>query len=93
MSPGKREWQATARHTQFFASCPPGFEDLLLGELRELGITHTRGARAGVRFVASLEDAYRVCLWSRVASRVMVVLAEIAARDANELHANALDLE
>lgn len=93
MSPGKREWQTTARHTQFFASCPPGFEDLLLGELRELGITHTRGARAGVRFVASLEDAYRVCLWSRVASRVMVVLAEIAARDANELHANALDLE
>lgn len=80
------------RQGQFFASCPRGLEDLLLGELRALGIGETRGAVGGVRFTGSLTDAYRTCLWSRVASRVMVLLAEIPARDAGELHANAVDL-
>lgn len=77
---------------RFFASCSRGFEDLLLAELHAAGIRDTQGAPGGVRFDGGLADAYRACLGSRVASRVMVVLAEIPARNADELYANALDL-
>ena len=51
-------------------------ESLLAGELRGLGAGDVRQARAGVAFSGELETAYRVCLWSRLASRILVPLLE-----------------
>jgi 23S rRNA (guanine2445-N2)-methyltransferase / 23S rRNA (guanine2069-N7)-methyltransferase len=72
-----------------FASVPRGLESLLAGELRGLGADHVRQVRAGVSFAGSLETAYRACLWSRVAGRVLLPLASGPAADGDELYATA----
>lgn len=70
-----------------FATCPKGLEYLLRDELRVLGADDAREALAGVHFSASPELAYRACLWSRLASRVLLRLAEFDAADADALYA------
>jgi len=71
----------------FFASAARHLETLLADELRGLGFDDARETRAGVRFSGTLADAYRVCLWSRVASRVLLPLAEFEAAGAEALYA------
>src|SRR5450759_2833492 len=71
----------------FFATVPRGMESLLAGELRSLGAEHVKQARAGVSFQGTLETAYRVCLWSRLAGRVLLPLATGPAADGDELYA------
>lgn len=70
-----------------FATCPKGLEYLLRDELRELGADDAREALAGAHFSGPLELAYRACLWSRLASRVLLQLAEFEAADADALYA------
>jgi 23S rRNA (guanine2445-N2)-methyltransferase / 23S rRNA (guanine2069-N7)-methyltransferase len=64
---------------KFFATTARGMEDLLAGELRECGAGEVEIARAGVAFQGTLDVAYRACLWSRVASRVLLPLASFRA--------------
>lgn len=75
--------------TRFFATAPRGTEAVLAAELEELGISPVVEERGGVAFGAELEDAYRACLWSRVASRVLLPLASFEARNADALYAGA----
>jgi 23S rRNA (guanine2069-N7)-methyltransferase / 23S rRNA (guanine2445-N2)-methyltransferase len=63
----------------FFASCPPGVADLTAAELRGCGATHTRELKLGVLFEGTLETAYRACLWSRTASRILMPLGNFPA--------------
>jgi 23S rRNA (guanine2445-N2)-methyltransferase / 23S rRNA (guanine2069-N7)-methyltransferase len=72
-----------------FATCPKGVEYLLRDELRALGADDAREALAGVHFSGPIELAYRACLWSRLASRVLLQLAEFDAPDADALYAGA----
>ena len=65
---------------QFFASCPPGVADLTAAELRDCGATQTREFKLGVQFEGTLETAYRACLWSRTASRILMPLGDISRR-------------
>ena len=80
---------------EFFATCPKGFERLLAGELASLGTTGVRALHGQVAFSGALANAYRVCLWSRIASRVVLVLSHGAAADADELYdaASSIDWE
>ncbi len=71
---------------QFFATAALGLEPLLLDELDELGASDLKQERAGVRFSGELETAYRVCLWSRLASRVLLPVATFPARDPEQLY-------
>ncbi|HQC73485.1 MAG TPA: THUMP domain-containing protein, partial [Candidatus Competibacteraceae bacterium] len=71
----------------FIATAPAGVEAVLAAELAALGIKEPRPARAGVRFSGTLEQAYRVCLWSRTASRILLLLAAFPAADAEALYA------
>ncbi|RUR33840.1 bifunctional 23S rRNA (guanine(2069)-N(7))-methyltransferase RlmK/23S rRNA (guanine(2445)-N(2))-methyltransferase RlmL [Vreelandella nanhaiensis] len=57
------------------ATCPKGIEGLLADELAALGATPGKTTVAGVYFTASQATAYRVCLWSRLANRVILLLA------------------
>lgn len=70
-----------------FATCPKGLELLLADELRALGAQNVRETRAGAEFAGTLETAYRACLWSRLASRVLLPLKEFAANTPEELYA------
>lgn len=77
----------------YFATCPKGLELLLRDELAALGAESAREALAGVYFSGPLAAGYRACLHSRLASRVLLHLAEFPAADADALHAgvHALD--
>ena len=77
---------------EFFASCLPGFEQALASELKALGVKRARPLGGGVAFFGSAQDAMRACLWSRIASRVLLVVARVGAKDADELYAAAYAL-
>ncbi|HEY5997992.1 MAG TPA: THUMP domain-containing protein, partial [bacterium] len=70
-----------------FATCPRGVEGLLAAELAGLGAAGVKETVAGVAFAGTLETAYRACLWSRLASRILLAIAPVAAADAAELYA------
>lgn len=71
----------------FFAPCAKGLEYLLVEELQALGAQEVREALAGVHFSGSLETGYRACLWSRLASRVLLRLSRFEALDEAALYA------
>lgn len=70
----------------FFASCPKGLESLLLDELRSLKPEQAKETVGGVYFTASMEVAYRCCLWSRLANGVFYSLAKGPVDNADELY-------
>jgi 23S rRNA (guanine2445-N2)-methyltransferase / 23S rRNA (guanine2069-N7)-methyltransferase len=78
--------------THFFATCPKGLEGLLYAELAACGATGLKETVAGVAFAGTLETAYRACLWSRLAARILMTLAEVPAADAAALYAGVRDL-
>jgi 23S rRNA (guanine2445-N2)-methyltransferase / 23S rRNA (guanine2069-N7)-methyltransferase len=71
---------------KYFATAPRGFADLLARELAAVGATQIHERSAGVAFRGSLEVGYGACLWSRIASRILLELTEFDAVDADEFH-------
>jgi 23S rRNA (guanine2445-N2)-methyltransferase / 23S rRNA (guanine2069-N7)-methyltransferase len=71
---------------EFFATAPHGAEDLLVTELASLGVEGARQRSGGVSFEGPLALGYRVCLWSRLAGRVLLRVAELPAGNADELY-------
>jgi 23S rRNA (guanine2445-N2)-methyltransferase / 23S rRNA (guanine2069-N7)-methyltransferase len=70
----------------FFASCPKNIEGLLEQELISFGAQNTKQTVAGVKFSGELALAYRACLWSRLANRILLPIAEIVVSDAQNLY-------
>ena len=64
-----------------FATHPLGFSDLVEQEVLGCGGQITARTTAGIGFSGTLECAYRMCLWSRVANRILL---QIDAFDAPE---------
>ena len=77
---------------QFFASCPKSLEGLLFKEIAELGAQAPRETVAGVYFTGNLALAYRVCLWSRLANRVLLPLAKGSVKDAEQLYERCCEI-
>lgn len=71
-------------------TCADGLEEALQHELSALGLTDVRRERGVLHVPASLEQAYRICLWSRVASRVLLPLFEARGDTPDDLYAAAL---
>ena len=69
-----------------FATCPRGVEDLLAEECLQQGLTGPDVTHGGVHCRGNLENAYRLCLWSRVASRVLLRLHQFPVADYDELY-------
>jgi 23S rRNA (guanine2445-N2)-methyltransferase / 23S rRNA (guanine2069-N7)-methyltransferase len=74
------------RRLPLFATTTRGTEDLLAEELTELGASKVRQDRGGVRFLANLDEALRICLWTRIAMRVLYPLGEFASKGAEGLY-------
>ena len=70
-----------------FAPCAMNVAPLLAYELTQMGIPNARPARGGASFEGGLEAAYRACLWSRLASRILLPVATFFAPDAEALYA------
>lgn len=71
---------------EFYASCPEDFEAALADELRGMGLRQVRPLKGRVAFAGSPADAERACLWSRLASRIFVVLGRFTCADAEDLY-------
>jgi len=71
---------------RFFITCARGVEDLLLGECTQHGIRNAECTIGGVAFSGELADAWRMCLWSRVGSRVLLRLDEAEVADDDALY-------
>ncbi len=71
----------------FFATTPKAMEDILVTELKQLGAKNVKPALAGAYFEGSLEIAYRVCLWSRIANRVLLKLDTFTVTSQEDLYA------
>jgi 23S rRNA G2445 N2-methylase RlmL len=80
---------------RFFATAAKGTEPALRDELRELKLRRVRADRGGVHFEGDLGEAARVCLWSRVAVRVLLEVSLFDAPDEGALyeHVRAVEWE
>ena len=74
----------------FFAPAPLNMEDLLEKEITSFGGKIDRVHRTGIAFSGTLETAYRMCLWSRTASRVLVPILETECGDPEDLYRKCL---
>lgn len=70
---------------RFFATCAKGLEPLLFDELQRLGAEQVRQTQGGVWFEGELAVAYRVCLWSRLANRILLQLGETFFKSAQDI--------
>lgn len=75
-----------------FAVCPPGLEKICAAELDALGIDSSVQQAGGVEFSAGLRELYLANLWLRTASRVLVRVGELHARDFPGLFRKAVRL-
>jgi 23S rRNA (guanine2445-N2)-methyltransferase / 23S rRNA (guanine2069-N7)-methyltransferase len=71
---------------ELFLTCPKGLEALLAEEAATLGLEEVREHTSAIRGFADMQTAYRLCLWSRLANRVLLVLTRFTMRDADELY-------
>lgn len=71
---------------EWFIACPRGIEELLVSELQQLGAASVRQTIAGAYASGEPVFAYRVCLWSRLANRVLLPLARIDVAGAAALY-------
>lgn len=67
-------------------TCPKGLENLLVDELQMLG---AKDIKMGVSYVNCEADqllAYRICLWSRMASRVLWPITQFDMQTADQMY-------
>lgn len=72
-----------------FAVVPPGFEAVCARELVALGFEDVIPATGGVGYRGGLRELYLANLWLRSASRVLVRMGEVVARDFPALYQKA----
>jgi len=70
---------------QFLALTSPGIEILLVDEIKSLGAEQVIQKPEGVYFTASINLGYKISLWTRLATRVMLKLGEGEAANKDEL--------
>ncbi len=75
---------------ELVVTCADGLEGALQQELAGLGLVDVRRERGTLLVAASLEQAYRICLWSRLASRVLLPLFTAAGTTPEALYAEAV---
>ena len=78
---------------KFFAPCPRGLETVLFEELTDLGALNVGPTDGGVAFQGPFTLGYRVCLWSRIASRVLWQLAVDEYRSEEDIFSLARAIE
>ncbi|MGJ8694512.1 MAG: bifunctional 23S rRNA (guanine(2069)-N(7))-methyltransferase RlmK/23S rRNA (guanine(2445)-N(2))-methyltransferase RlmL [Thalassotalea sp.] len=78
---------------QFLALTSSGIEILLYDELISLGAEQVVQKPEGVYFQADLKTGYKICLWTRLATRVLLKIGEGDAENKEALYASAAKIE
>ncbi|MDP5031103.1 MAG: bifunctional 23S rRNA (guanine(2069)-N(7))-methyltransferase RlmK/23S rRNA (guanine(2445)-N(2))-methyltransferase RlmL [Paraglaciecola sp.] len=72
---------------EFLITAAKGLDELLLEELSAICPDSQLKSKPGqVLMFAGIEDAYKVCLWSRLANRVLLKLSEGDVKQADDLY-------
>jgi 23S rRNA (guanine2445-N2)-methyltransferase / 23S rRNA (guanine2069-N7)-methyltransferase len=74
---------------KFVSTCGAGFEDLVAEEIKDHGGTGTLTRPGAVSWEGNIGTAYRLCLWSRFTSRILLQIAEFEAPDTDALYSRA----
>jgi len=77
----------------FLALTSPGIEVLLVDEIKSLGGEDIVQKPEGVYFTASLEVGYNICLWTRLATRIMLKIGEGEAINKDALFKSASNID
>lgn len=83
----------TNKSLPLYATTPKGLELLLVDELRALGATDASEKLAGVSFTGDLTLAYKACLWSRLANRILLKLKQFPAATPEKLYAGTRSID
>lgn len=86
------------QHTQeYFASCPKQLEALLRTEIEEIGGPDIRESLretvAGVYFTTNKSTLYKICLWTRLANRILMPLTRGKIESEQDLYRIAGDVK
>lgn len=71
---------------QLFATTPKAMEGILANEIEALGGQNVQQKMAGVAFQGDLEMAYKACLWSRTANRILLLLSNFEVTSQQDLY-------
>jgi 23S rRNA (guanine2445-N2)-methyltransferase / 23S rRNA (guanine2069-N7)-methyltransferase len=78
--------------TAWLATCPKGMEQLLADELGAIGASEVKQTVAAVHFQGTLQVAYRACLWSRLANRILMPLLTFKLDSTDDLYSNSVEI-
>lgn len=76
----------------FWITCADGLEQLLQDELEQLGATVIERKAGRLLISNSLEMAYRICMWSRLASRVLMPIFQYPIENQHQIRDVAEEL-
>lgn len=76
----------TMTHYQLFATTPKAMEGILANEIEALGGQNVQQKLAGVAFKGDLAMAYKACLWSRTANRILLLLSSFEVKSQQDLY-------
>lgn len=76
----------------YMATCPKGLENILAKELIALGAQLVKESVAACYFSAELSTAYNICLWSRIANRILVLFKKTQLESLDELQLTVTEL-
>lgn len=76
-----------------FASCPKGVENLLQEELEQYGAEVRRQTVGGVFFAIDQVGIYQLCLYSRLANRLVLIMLQSTFSSADELYQQVCELD
>ncbi len=71
---------------QLFATTPKAMEGILAAEIEALGGQNVQQKMAGVAFQGDLTMAYKACLWSRTANRILLLLGSFEVKSQQDLY-------
>ena len=71
---------------QLFATTPKAMEGILAAEIEALGGENVQQKLAGVAFKGDLAMAYKACLWSRTANRILLLLGSFEVNSQQDLY-------
>lgn len=71
---------------QLFATTPKAMEGILATEIEALGGQNVQQKMAGVSFQGDLNMAYKACLWSRTANRILLLLSNFEVKSQQDLY-------
>lgn len=80
--------------SSFIVTTGRGLDELLKAEITDIcGDVDISVIQGGVRVHGDISDAYKTCLWSRLANRVIWILNEGSASNAEALYDTARDID